>query len=86
MKKYAIAAGAAALLAASTFAAFADEASGTVTSVDQTAGSVTLNDGKVYFLPQSVSAAMPQAGDRVTITYTADASGKLMASDVKQQG
>ena len=86
MKKLVIAAGAAALLAASSLVALADEASGTITAVDTNAGSVTLTDGKVYFLPQSVAASTFKVGDKVTITYTADQSGKMMASDLKSQG
>ena len=86
MKKIMIAAGAAALVAASSLVALADEASGTITAIDTAGGSVTLNDGKVYFLPQSVAASTFKVGDKVTITYTADQSGKMMASDLKSQG
>jgi hypothetical protein len=85
MKKLMIAVGAAALLSASTLVAYADEASGTITSVDPTSGSVTLSDGKVYFLPQTVAATTVKVGDKVTITFTADSSGKMMASDLKPQ-
>jgi Cu/Ag efflux protein CusF len=83
MKKLVIAAGAAALLAASSFAALADEASGTIASIDNASGSVTLNDGKVYFLPQTVAATNLKVGDKVTITFSADSTGKMMASDLK---
>jgi hypothetical protein len=44
---------------------------------------VTLSDGKVYFLPQNVAATMFTVGQTVVITFTADQSGKIMASDVK---
>jgi hypothetical protein len=85
MKKLVIAAGAAALLAASSLVAFADEASGTITSIDVAGGSVTLGDGKVYFLPQTVAASTLTVGEKVTITYSADQNGKMMASDLKPQ-
>jgi hypothetical protein len=85
MKKLVIAAGAAALLAASSLVALADQASGTISSIDTASGSVTLNDGKVYFLPQTVAAATLKVGDKVTITFTSDTSGKMMASDLKPQ-
>ena len=48
MKKLMIAAGAASLLAMSSLAAFADEAQGSITSVDPTAMTVTLDDGNTY--------------------------------------
>jgi len=85
MKKLVLAASAAALLAASSLVALADEASGTITAIDTGAGSVTLSDGKVYFLPQSVASSTFKVGDKVTITFTADQSGKMMASDLKPQ-
>ena len=84
MKKIMIAAGAAALLAASSLVALAEEASGTITAIDTAGGSVTLSDGKVYFLPQNLaSAAMVKVGDKVVITFTADQAGKMNATDLK---
>jgi hypothetical protein len=82
MKKFMIAAGAAALLAASSLAAFAAEASGRIASIDAAAGSVTLADGKTYFLPASVAAATLMVGQQVTITYE-EQNGKMNASAVK---
>jgi hypothetical protein len=89
MKKFAIAAGAAALLAASSLVALAEEASGTISAIVAGAGSVTLNDGKVYFLPMNLAANIStnvKVGDKVTITYTADPAGKMNASDLKPSG
>ena len=77
-----LAAGAAAFLAITSAAAFADQANGTIVSVDLTNSAVTLNDGKTYIIPQSVPAASLIVGDVVTITYTADSSGKMQASAV----
>src|SRR5260221_1341006 len=85
MKKLLIAAGAAALSAASSLTALADEASGTITGIDTASGSVTLSDGKIYFLPQNVAATNLKVGDKVTITFSSDSSGKMMASDLKPQ-
>jgi hypothetical protein len=84
MKKVTIAAGAALLLAASSLVALADEATGTISAIDTAGGSVTLSDGKVYFLPQNLaSAAMFKVGDKVVVTFTADQAGKMNATDVK---
>ncbi len=82
MKKLMIAAGAASLLALSSLAAYADEAQGSITSVDPTAMTVTLDDGNTYTLPASVDAASLQIGEKVTIQYSKDADGKMAATTV----
>ena len=82
MKKLAVAAGAAVLLAMSSFAALADEASGAITDVDATAMTITLDDGNTYVLPPDVDPASFQIGDEVTVEYVKDADGNLVASDV----
>ncbi len=82
MKKLMIAAGAASLLAMSSLAAFADEASGAITAVDPTAMTVTLDDGNTYGLPASVDAASLQVGEKVKIEFSKDASGKMTATAV----
>ena len=94
MKKLIVAASAAALLAASSLVALAGEVTGTITAIDANAASVTLSDGKVYFLPQSLATLLFKVGEpakfvvgeAVTITFTADPSGKMMASDVTHPG
>ena len=94
MKKAMIAAGAAGLLAASSLVAVAEEVNGLITAIDANAASVTLSDGKVYFLPQSLASlwfkvgepAKFQVGENVIITFTRDSDGKMMASDVKTPG
>jgi hypothetical protein len=91
MKKTMIAAGAAGLLAASSSVALAEEVNGLITAIDANAASVTLNNGKVYFLPQSLASlwfkigepAKFQVGQNVIVTFTVDSNGKMMASDVK---
>jgi cell division septal protein FtsQ len=82
MKKLVIAAGAAVLLAMSSLAAMADEASGSITDIDDSAMTVTLDDGNVYALPSDVDPASLQVGDSVTIEYTKDADGNLVAATV----
>ncbi len=82
MKKLVIAAGAAVLLAMSSLAALADEASGSITDIDDSALTVTLDDGNSYVLPSDVDPASLQVGDQVTVEYTKDADGNLVASTV----
>lgn len=72
MKKLMIAASAAALLAASSFAAFAAEVQGSITSIDAAAGTVTLDDGNTYVLPADFDVAALSQGEKVTLTVSDD--------------
>ena len=82
MRKLIIAAGAAAMLAASTAAGFAAEAKGAITAIDPAAGTVTLADGQTYKLPAQFDAASLQVGQDVTITYQQGTDGSMTATDV----
>jgi Cu/Ag efflux protein CusF len=82
MNRLMIVAGAAALLAVSSFAASAAEVTGAITSVDAAAGTVTLDDGKTYTLPVDFDVASLQAGAKVTITYE-EADGKMTITKVE---
>ena len=82
MRKLMVAASAAALLAASSFAAFAEEASGAITAIDPAAGTVTLADGNTYTLPTPEDAASLQVGQEVTITFEEGSDGSKMATEV----
>lgn len=82
MKNLMIAASAAALLASSSLAALAAEASGAISSVDTSAGTVTLESGQTFILPTGLNAASLQPGENVTITYEESGDGKMMASEV----
>ncbi len=75
MRKLMLAASAAALLSTMSLA-YAADASGTITAVDPSSGSVTLDDGNTYMLPASVAAADLKVGEKVTITY--DQNGDKM--------
>ena len=81
MNKLMIAASAAALLATSSLAALAAEASGTIASVDASAGTVTLDSGQTFVLPPGFDAASLDAGTQVSITYE-ESDGKMNASEV----
>lgn len=82
MKKLMIAAGAAGLFAMSSMAALADEAQGSITSIDPTAMTVTLDDGNTYTLPASIDAASLQVGEKVKVEFSKDANGKMAATAV----
>lgn len=82
MRKLMVAAGAAAMLAASTLAAFAEEATGAITAIDPAAGTVTLADGNTYTLPAPEDTAALQVGQEVTITYEVGADGSNVATAV----
>jgi hypothetical protein len=82
MRKLMIAVGAAALIAGSSIAALAAEATGAITAVDPTAATVTLDSGQTFTRPASVDAASLQVGQKVMITYE-EAGGKMTASEVK---
>jgi hypothetical protein len=83
MRKLIIAAGAAAMLAASTVAGYAAEAKGAITAIDPAAGTVTLADGQTYKLPAQFDAASLQVGQVVTITYDQGTDGSMTATDVQ---
>ena len=81
MRKFMVASGAAVLLAASTIAAMAADATGAITSIDTSANTVTLEDGKVYVLPTGFDAASIKVGDKVKVTFD-EADGKMTATEV----
>src|SRR5689334_5311475 len=83
MTKLIIAAGATALLAVLTTAAFADQVTGAITNIDEKAGTVTLDNGKVYVLAGALPSVI-MVGDVVNVTFKADQGGKLTASDIAE--
>ena len=82
MKKLMISAGAAALLAASSLAAMATDVTGSITAVDATSMTVTLDDGKVYSLPQEFDVATLKQGEKVLLSYQ-EQDGKLVITKVE---
>ena len=79
MRKLMIAASAAALLATVSIAAAAD-VTGTIQSIDATAGTVTLDNGQTFNLSSSLKsqAANWKVGDKVKVTY--EGSGSSMSA------
>ena len=65
MKKLMIAAGAAAIFATFSFSALAEDATGTIDSIDTATGLVTLDDGKIFKLPTTVALATFKSGQKV---------------------
>lgn len=66
---------AAAAIALSSFASFAQDAmttQGVVTAVDPDTHELTLDDGSVYTLPDSFDASTVAVGDAVSVEWEAD--------------
>jgi Cu/Ag efflux protein CusF len=63
-------------------AVFAADASGAIKAIDTKAMTITLEDGKVYYLPADFKIADLKVGEKVTVTF--DVKGdKNEASAVK---
>lgn len=79
MRKSAIALAAAALLGAVSIAAAAD-VTGTIKSIDRSAGTVTLDNGQTFMLSTALKsqAANWKVGDKVKVTF--DGSGANMSA------
>lgn len=69
MRKVLTTIAAASLLSLASVAANAAELTGKIASIDQAAGTITLEDGMVIKLPASVDAASLQVGADVKVTY-----------------
>lgn len=80
-----MAAGAAAILVASSLAAFAANVTGAIVTVDVATHSVKLDDGNIYVLPPDFDVAALKAGLEVTFTYE-DIDGKRTVSAVSSPG
>lgn len=80
MNKLMTAATAAALLAVSSFAAYAAEATGSITSIDVAAGTVVLDDGKTYQVAVGAESSGSSAG-QVTGTATPAELASFKAGD-----
>ena len=86
MHKLMIAAGATALLAASSLTSLADEVTGEVQSFDPAARTVTLADGSSYMLPADFDPASLHEGMNVWIEYAPGTDGPLVATALAAQG
>lgn len=65
----------------SATSAFAAEVTGTVRSVNTKSDSITLNDGKVYVLPEGIEAESVAVGQHVKVSFNR-AKGRNHASSV----
>jgi len=81
MRKSVLAAATAAALFAGISLASAAEVTGTIKSIDVTAGMITLDNGKSYKLPASIKAADWKVGDKVKLTFD-DNNGQLNVTAV----
>lgn len=69
MRKFMIATGAAALLAATSFSASALEIKEAITGVDAEAGTITLASGQTLKLPEGYDAGALAVGELVSVEY-----------------
>jgi hypothetical protein len=81
MKKLMITAGAAAFLAASSLAALALDATGSITAIDPSAGTFTIDSGQTFALPSNFDVTSLKVGTTVTVTYD-ETGGKMTATAV----
>jgi hypothetical protein len=82
MRKLIVALTAGALVAATSLAAFAEEATGVVALIDPTAGTVTLDTGQTFLLPADFDAATLTVGQPVRIIYDEGDGDQLNATTV----
>lgn len=80
MRKFIFAAAAIAVLASAPMA-HAAEITGAIEGVDAAGGTITLDDGRTYQLPETVKAEDLKVGAKVTVTYD-EAGGKITATAV----
>ena len=86
MRKLMVTAGAAALLVASTFSVLAAEATGSIASLDTSAGTVTLDSGQTFMLSDAIDAGSLEIGDRVTVAYEEGMDGNITATTISPAG
>lgn len=70
-----------ALLTVSASTAFAEEAAGKIAAVDETTGTVVLEDGTAFAIQDGVSMEGLVPGTEVTVSYE-DQGGLLVATDI----
>jgi hypothetical protein len=74
------------ILGISPGAVMADEARGTIVSVDAAAGTVTLENGQTFAVPKATTTEPAGVGDWVKIEYQVDPqTGLMVAVDVDIQ-
>jgi len=65
-------------------AAFAAEASGTITAISKNADTITLSDGKTYTLPEGIEDTQLRVGEKIQLIY-AEKGGKAVVSHLVPQ-
>lgn len=82
MRKLMVMAGAAVLLAATAVSGFAAEATGTVASVNEAAGTVTLDSGQTFKLASTIAVASLRLGEQVSVAYEEGDNGNVTATKI----
>jgi hypothetical protein len=73
---------AAMILALASTGAFAKAMTGTIKSVDKNGDAITLSDGTTFTLPEGIEAETLKVGEKVIVTYSTTAAGKLAVSSI----
>ncbi len=76
---------AAAALFVSAGSAFAEDASGTIETVDPATGIIILDDGQTYTLAEGVSVEGLQPGDVVTVSFEVQDDKNMVTAVTKSE-
>ena len=74
---------AAALAITCATGAFAKQMDAVVKSVDKASDSLVLDSGQKLTLPEGIEAETLKPGDKIQISYTTDASGKITVQKIR---
>jgi len=81
MRKMMLAAAAAVALLSGISGAAAADVTGAIKSINATADTITLDNGKVYKLPASIKTSAWKVGEKVKVTFDAK-NGQLMVTAI----
>ena len=80
-----LAAAAAAALFVSAGSAFAEDAAGTIETIDPATGIIILDDGQTYTVAEGVSVEGLQPGDVVTVSFEVQDDKNMVTAVIKSE-
>lgn len=72
-----------AVAALSAASALARDETGTITNIDAKADQITLSTGTTINLPEHIEVESLKVGERVSVKYSVQKSGRVLASQVR---
>jgi Cu/Ag efflux protein CusF len=72
-----------AVAALSAGSALARDETGTITNIDAKADQITLSTGTTINLPEHIEVESLKVGERVSVKYSVQKSGRVLASQVR---